>query len=115
MNFDPFNKLNAKSISILHEAYAVREKGWTHPDYKGAYSAFCAENNNATSATKFDALVRWWGDMKRHKSTNFEKTRQGNWQMTPNKMMTSPKSIKASGGNYTLDDLHDALVGRNLR
>lgn len=115
MIFDPFNKLPIEAIAILHEAHRVKNSGWTNQEYKSAYAAFCSETNNAIDANKFDALVRWWGDTSRHKSSRFERNNRGSWQVVPNKMMTSPASVKKSAPVATFDDLHRAMMGDNLR
>ena len=115
MNFDPFNRLPTKAIAILHEAYKAKDSGWTNMDYKAAYCAFCAETANHVNADKFDALVRWWGNINRHKSTRFERDQRGSWRMVPNKMMTSPASLKNNLGTGSFDDLHRAMMGDNLR
>jgi hypothetical protein len=115
MNFDPFNRLPTQAIAILHDAYKAKDSGWTNLNYKAAYCAFCAETANHVDADKFDALVRWWGDTNRHKSTRFEKDRRGSWRMAPNKMMTSPAAVKKSLVSGSFDDLHRAMMGDNLR
>ena len=121
MKFDPFNRLSTDSIKILHEAFAIQHKGWTDQAYKDAYRAFCMAEKECVSGDKFDGLVNWWGNTKRHKTTQFRK-RGGKWQMSPNKMMSGAHIYKKDqtpeAEDYDLqsmlDELHGKMMGSNL-
>ena len=128
MNEDIFNKLPPKTIPIILRAYEHQIKGWTDKDYKACFYAFTETFGKAIPATKFDALVRYWGKTVDKGSFNYMKNRRG-YTLGPNKMVNQkddystksfaqespfhkqyePKSLADSIGN-----LHAKMVGENL-
>ena len=128
MNEDIFNKLPPKTITIILRAYEHQKKGWTDNDYKACFYAFTEITGKAIPATKFDALVHYWGKTLDKGSFNYAKNRRG-YTLVPNKMINqkddystksfvqeSPfrkqyerKSLADSVGNP-----HARMVGENL-
>lgn len=128
MNEDIFNKLPPKTIPIILRAYEHQTKGWTNNDYKACFYAFTETFGKAIPATKFDALVRYWGKTLDKGSFNYMKNRRG-YTLVPNKMINqkddcSTKSFvqkspfREQYERRSLADsvgsLHAKMVGENL-
>ena len=128
MNEDIFNKLPPKTITIILRAYEHQKKGWTDNDYKACFYAFTEITGKAIPATKFDALVHYWGKTLDKGSFNCAKNRRG-YTLVPNKMINqkddystksfvqeSPfrKQYKRKSLADSVGNLHARMVGENL-
>jgi len=93
MKFEPFSKLPKDALRYLFRAYDLKDEGWESIDYKACYLAFTAELKGETvTSEKFDALVRFWGNSKRNKTSGISHDPWNRTRLVPNKMYSPSNS-----------------------